>query len=194
VSTSRHTVGALLAALALAAVDTAAQELPMRDPAADTIDFSEKPFEESKIKLPSAPKPADLIRFDVGPARQTFEHFVDGAALSLGDDGVIRFTLVVKSDMGASNVIYQGFRCKTRERKVYAYGRRDGSWSEARDPEWKKIGAPNLEGPIYILYNDFFCPGRSAVRSTSEAIAALKIGRHPRASEDTPLRHIPLDQ
>ncbi len=191
-SPAKLTIGAFAAAAVLTALVAGAQELPLRDSAADSIDFSEKPLEESKLRLPAAPKPADLIRFDIGPLHRGFEHFVDGTTLSLGEDGVIRFTLVVKSDMGASNVSFEGMRCVTRERKVYAYGRRDGSWSEAREPEWKKIGAPSLAGPIYVLYNDFFCPGRHGVSSAGEAIAALKSGRHPRASDDTPSRLIPL--
>jgi len=192
VSVARHSACALLAAAALAVLEAAAQELPMRDPAADVIDFGEKPFQENKIVLPAAPKPESLIRFDAGPARRGFEHFVDRDSLAVGEDGVIRYVLVVKSDMGAENRTYEGIRCATRERRVYAYGRRDGSWMEPRDAEWKKIGMPSLEGPIYVLYNDFFCPGRQAVGSAGEAIAALKIGQHPRSSDDTPSRSIPL--
>jgi hypothetical protein len=186
------TLIALAVLEALAAFEAAAQELPMRDEAADTIDFSEAPFKEGKVSLPAPPKPENLIQFDAGPARPGFENFVDGATMTLDSDGVIRYTLVVKSDMGASNVSYEGIRCATREHKVYAYGRRDGTWAKPHDSEWTKIGAPSLEGPVYVLYNDFFCPGRQAVRSTGEAIAALKAGAHPRASDETGERLIPL--
>jgi CNP1-like family len=196
VNRAQHTFGALLAVLALAAAvpDAAAQELPMRDPAADVINFdNDKPLKEDKIKLPPAPKAENLIPFDAGPARRGFEHFVDRASLTVDDDGVIRYILVVKSDMGARNVTYEGIRCVTREHKVYAYARRDGSWAEPHhSEEWRKIATADLEGPIYLLYADFFCPGRAAVRSADEAIAALKIGEHPRASDDDPSRLIPL--
>ena len=164
----------------------------MRDPAADAIDFSEKPVPESKVTLPPAPKAEDLIKFDAGPTRRSFEHFVDGAALSLGEDGVIRYTLVITSDAGARNVTYEGMRCKPAERKVYAYGRRDGAWSTARDQEWHEIDKSTGEGPLFILYNDFFCPGRGAVASAGEAVAALKAGAHPRSSDETAERLIPL--
>lgn len=180
--------GALLAAMALSVLaipQAIGQDEQMRDPAADVIDFSEKPFQENKASLPAAPKSENLIPFDAGPARRGFEHFVDEASLTLGEDGVIRYILVVKSDMGVNNVTYEGIRCATRERKIYAYGLPDGSWREPRGVEWKKIGQPRLEGPIYVLYNDFFCPGRQAVRSKGEAIAALKVGEHPRAGAET---------
>ncbi|MGB8435702.1 MAG: CNP1-like family protein [Burkholderiales bacterium] len=187
-------VGALLASGVLATADAVAQELPLRDSAADTIDFSEKPLEENKAKLPAAPRPEDLIRFDMGPTHRGFEYFVDGATLSVGEDGIIRYTLVVKSDMGASNVTFQGIRCATRERKDFAYGRRDGSWVQARNPEWRKIGTPGVEGPVYVLYNEFFCPARNGVSSAGEAVAALKRGEHPRATGDVSSGFTPLGQ
>lgn len=181
-----------MCAAALVASGAIAQELPLRDSAADTIDFSEKPLEENNVKLPALPRPENLIRFDMGPAHRGFEYFVDGATLSIGEDRIIRYTLVVKSDMGASNVTYQGIRCVTRERKDFAYGRRDGSWVQARNPEWRKIGTASVEGPVYVLYNDFFCPGRIAVSSAGEAIAALKNGEHPYATGDPTTSLTPL--
>lgn len=189
---AKHLLPVLLAVAALAAAGALAQELPMRDPAADVIDFSERPFQEEKVKLPPAPKAEDLIRFDAGPTRRGFEHFVDGKTLSLGEDGVIRYTLVITSDAGARNVTYEGMRCNTAERKVYAFGRRDGAWSAARNAEWRPIPQSTGEGPIYMLYDDFFCPGKSAVASASEAVAALKAGAHPRSSDETGDRLIPL--
>lgn len=189
----KHSVRVLLAAAVLTAAEASAQELPMRDPAADVIDFSEKPFAEDKVKLPPAPKAEDLIRFDAGPTRRGFQHFVDGASLSLGEDGVIRYTLVITSDAGARNVTYEGMRCQSSERKIYAFGRPDGAWSKARDLEWRSIDRTTGEGPIYFLYNYVFCPGRAAVASAGEAVAALKAGAHPRSSDETAERLIPLD-
>ena len=188
-SRARIAVGALLAA---AAFGVAAQDQPLDDSAARSIEFKEGPGEEIKLKLPAPPKQSDLILFDAGPARRNFQHFIDAASVGVGADGIIRYTLVIRSDMGAENVAYEGIRCVTRERKVYAYGRRDGSWRELRDPEWKKIGQAHLEGPIFVLYEDFFCPGRGLVRSASEAIAALKHGIHPTASDETTDRSLPL--
>ena len=185
---TKDTLGALLAATALGVLaipQAIGQDEQMRDPALDVTDFTEKPLQENKVTLPAAPKSENLIPFDAGPARRGFEHFVDQTSLKVGEDGVIRYVLVVKSDMGAKNVTYEGIRCTTRERKIYAYGRPDGSWHEPRGVEWKKIGQPTVEGPIYVLYNDFFCPMRQAVKSTGEAIAALKVGEHPRAGAET---------
>jgi len=182
---------ALVCVAAAFAAAAAAQDR-LRDRAADSIDFAEKPFQEDRSALPTLPKDADLIRFDVGPAQRGFEFFVDGASLAVGTDEVVRYTVVARSDSGASNVSYEGIRCRTRERKVYAYGRSDGKWAEARNSDWMKIGAPALEGHIFVLYSDFFCPGRDRIRDAAEGLAALKRGRHPKASDETGFRDTPL--
>jgi hypothetical protein len=182
--------GAVAASVALT-VAALAQDRP-RDSAADSIDFTEAPLREDRPALPPPPKDENLIRFNAGPTRPGYNYFVDGASLMVGADGVVRYTLVVRSDAGAANVSYEGIRCRTRERRVYAYARSDGKWMEASVSGWKTIGAPAIEGHIYVLYEDFFCPGRTGIRDAAEGLAALKRGRHPRASEDTTFRATPL--
>ena len=56
-----------------------------------------------------------------------------------GVDAIVRFTVVARSAQ-AENVSYEGFRCIERERKVYAYGRRDGTWLPAKDCGWIPLG------------------------------------------------------
>ncbi|MCC6611185.1 MAG: CNP1-like family protein [Burkholderiales bacterium] len=180
----------MVAAAALSAPVHAQDRL--RDSAADSIDFSEAPFREDRTVLPPPPKEENLIRFAAGPMRGSFKYFVDGASLTVGGDGVVRYTLVVRSDAGATNVTYEGIRCTTRERRIYAYGRADGAWTEPRGVEWKSIGGPANDEYIFVLYDDFFCPGRTGIRDAAEGLAALKRGGHPRASGDTSFRSTPL--
>jgi hypothetical protein len=171
--------------LALAITGTALAQAPGRQPrdsAADTIDFTEKALDELPLQLPAAPKPDDLLAFDPG-RRTTLRFFVDPASLAVGKDGIVRFTVVVRGDGTASNVSYEAIRCRTRERKVYAYGRADGTWQPARDPTWAKIGGPEIEGHRFVLYEDYFCPSRQIIASAREGVEALRSGGHPRASD-----------
>ncbi|MCL4801223.1 MAG: hypothetical protein KJ025_16640 [Burkholderiales bacterium] len=183
----------LAAALAAAASAAALAQDQPRDSAADSIDFGEAPFREERVALPPPPRDENLIRFDAGPARRAFTYAVDAASLTVGADGVVRYTLVARSDAGATNVTYEGIRCETRERRVYAYARSDGKWLDRHATGWAKIGAPAREGHVYVLYADFFCPARGlTIRDAAEGIAALKRGRHPRASEEETDRLVPL--
>jgi hypothetical protein len=181
----RTCAAALVSALAAAIAGLALAQAPgqqLRDSAADTIDFDEKQVEELPLQLPATPKSADLLEFDSG-RRTSLRFFVDPAALTVGTDGVIRFTVVIRGEGAASNVSYEGIRCKTRERKIYAYGRADGTWYQPRNPAWTKIGGPEADGHRFALYQNYFCPSRQSISSAREGIEAFRRGGHPRAAD-----------
>jgi hypothetical protein len=167
--------------VALAAAASAATAQQVKDTGAAAATFDTAPWREQEVKLPLYPKDERLIRFDTGPTSE-LRFFVDRDSLSVGEDGVVRFTLVAKSD-GTANVSYEGIRCSMRERKVYAYGRPDGTWREARDPQWVRIGPPVTDLHRFVLWDDYFCPGRAPIRTVNEGVDALKLGGHPQAQE-----------
>jgi len=168
------------AALAAAWAAGAVAQQPY-DPAAAVANFDKAPWREDKVELPGYPKLEKLIRFNAGRTNP-FQFFVDGASLSVGPDGVVRFTVVARSET-ATNVSYEGIRCRTAERKIYAYGRPDASWYEPRNAEWVKIGNEVVEGYRYTLYQDYFCPAREIIKTAAEGVEALKRGGHPRADD-----------
>jgi hypothetical protein len=171
---------ALVAAACLALSVPAAAQAP-RDRAADAIDFgAEKDNRELEIALPPLPTPSNLVRFDPGrPTSMTF--YVDTASLSVLADRIIRYTVVVKGE-GSENISYEGMRCESREVKTFAYGRADGTWSPARDPQWKKVRSVQTDGHRYTLYTNYFCPSRASIVSAAEGVDALRRGGHPQAT------------
>lgn len=175
----KRALASLVVAVAATAPVASAQQV--KDTGAAAATFDETPWRERDVKLPASPKEQSLVRFDTGPTSE-LRFFVDRDSLSVGEDGVVRFTLVAKSD-SSTNVSYEGIRCSMRERKVYAYGRADGTWYEPRDPQWVRIGPPVSDLHRFVLWNDFFCPGRAPIRSANEGLDALKLGGHPRARE-----------
>jgi hypothetical protein len=178
---SRAFLGAVAVAIAASAFAQAPGQR-LRDSAADTIDFTEKPLDELPLQLPAPPQPGDLLEFDPGrPA--TLRFYIDPASLSVGTDAIVRFTVVVRGDGSASNVSYEAIRCKTRERKVYAYGRADGTWSAVRAPQWITIYGLNTDGYRSVLYENYFCPSRQIIASAREGVEALRRAGHPRASD-----------
>jgi hypothetical protein len=119
-------------------------------------DDKDKPWEEAAIQLPPAPKAENLLSFDVSPtATQAF--VIDASSLSVGADGVIRYTLVATSRSGAKNISYEGIRCQTYERRVYAFGQPDGTWARSRRSKWEPIQGYAANRPHAALAKDFFC-------------------------------------
>lgn len=140
---------------------------------------SEKTWVELQAQLPGYPKQDNLIPFDAGPTSQD-QHFIDATSIQIGKDGVIRYSLVIKSPSGAKNVTFEGIRCATNERKLYALGRNDGDWTHSRNADWQRLENVIQYDAQRELVRYYFCPLKSIVKTRNEAINALKAGIHPR--------------
>ena len=161
-----------LCALALLAIAACAG--PIRFP---EDDLEGKPWDLQRALLPPYPKEADLLRIYVGSAIP-FAFFVDRASVSVGQDGIVRYTLVARSSSGATNVSYEGMRCETYESKTYAFGRSDGTWVQARNQQWSSYSRYQTDWHL-VLADDFYCSVRGA-RTAEEAVQALARGNGPR--------------
>lgn len=167
----------LTALIALCLPLAVAAQIPLfnQDPRGP-VSPEEENFQEQAAEFPEAPEEQQLLAFDIGRPT-TMKFYIDPASITIGEDEVVRYTLVAVGDVGTRNVMYEGLRCKTAEYKVYGYGQRDGSWSKAYDPQWQSV---NHDAPRKMLYNDFFCPLKGPIRSQAEGIDALQRGIHPR--------------
>ena len=143
----------------------------------EDFDDTGKTWQEIAVQLPATPSNENLISFYVSPtATQNFS--VDEKSLSVGKDGVIRFTMVATSPAGARNISYEGIRCETFERKSYAFARTDGTWARSRRDQWEPIvrnAANRQHGTLAI---DFFCESKS-ISGTRETILTRLRGNRP---------------
>jgi len=133
--------------------------------------FDSKTWEEQKASLPPFLKTENLAPIYVGPT--AFEFLVDTTSISVNEDGTIRYTLIARSSSGAMNVSYESIRCEIYERRLYALGRSDGTWSQARNTKWVPI-----RGAQYTtLADDFFCTNRGRARAAEDVVDLLKRSR-----------------
>jgi hypothetical protein len=139
----------------------------------EDFDDENKPWEEIAIQLPPAPQADNLLSFYVSPtATQTFA--VDGKSISVGSDGVVRYTLIAISHSGAKSVSYEGIRCATFEKKIYAIGRDDGTWSRSRRDKWEGIVRGNANRQHAALAMDYFCSNLIVASDAKEMLRRLK--------------------
>jgi len=164
----------LILPLALVCAVAAAQPAP-RSGYVPPNEREDEHLDEQSPKLPSFPKEENLVGIQVD-GEASFGYFVDLESVSVGGDGVVRYTLVARSDGGATNIAYEGIRCKGRERKLYAFGRADKTWSAARNQQWKSISDLPVNRIQAALHDGFFCPARIIVRDAEEARKLLKRG------------------
>ena len=136
---------------------------------------SDKSWVELSAQLPPTPKPENLVEFNVSSATRN-RHFVDTASINVGEDKVVRYSVVIEAAGGAKNVSFEGMRCATGERRLYAYGHPGGIWSKARNAGWEGLKLRSLLSYHKALYEDHFCPGAVNVRDAREAVRNLRQG------------------
>ena len=131
------------------------------------FDDQTKTWQEIQGELPPAPRDSDLVPFNVSGASQ-YRFSVDGYTLSIGSDGVYRYVLVATSPEGSRNVTYEGIRCETGEKKLYATGQPNGSWVKSRSAAWTRIEEVGNNRQQAALMKEYFCIDSYPTRSVRE--------------------------
>lgn len=137
-----------------------------------------KDWKEGSFAFPAVPQRASYQPFYVSAATEN-RFYVDTLSLTVGVDGVVRYVLLVETPGGAENVTFEGIRCESREKRIYASGRRDMTWSPSRQKGWERIREAVNNRHHAALFLEYFCPGGVIVRHAEEAVAALRAGGHP---------------
>lgn len=125
-------------------------------------DFDEnaKTWQEIQAQLPPYPRAANLVEFTVSAATSN-RFYIDYDSLNVGEDGVVRYTVLIRSPSGAETVSFEGMRCETGERKLYAFGRQDGKgggeWSRNRYAKWDPIPARQASSHQRELFFHYLC-------------------------------------
>ena len=116
---------------------------------------------ENKVDtLPPLPQDSDLLPFDVSQ-NTPLEFSLDAKSVSVGSDGVVRYTVVVTSPSGARNVNYEGIRCDTYEWRLYAGLNEDhNGWDRTVANDFTRIENGNLNAYHASLYQDYFCANK----------------------------------
>lgn len=154
------------------------EELPNKK--GDLIDdlFGGKPFKEVEVSLPALPSDADLIPFEFGPTNTTLKFAVDAKSVLVGEDGAVRYTVVITSASGVRNTSFEALRCDTFERKLYATlppGAK--GWvrnrSDGREG-WIRLSQSSRNNYADALGRDYLCDGRSAYGSAKDIVKRLR--------------------
>lgn len=140
----------------------------------------EDTFVEKEVVMPAYPQAAALLRFPTDWTSHAI--LVDAPSLSIGEDGVVRYVLVVRSAGGAEGVTFEGLRCATGERRTFAYGRKageGGTWSVARNSGWVAISDSRINRHYFEFWRDVFCEGKR-IEQKPQILENLKRGGRER--------------
>jgi hypothetical protein len=147
----------LLLSVVLFSTPSMAKDILMDDPQPGAeYNEPERTWQENRVQVPQQIDRDDLQEFQVAANESQFRYFIERGSIQHDSDGAIRFTLVIRSQSGAANSSYEGFRCGERLYKVYAYGGAE-SLIPTAEQTWMTI--PKDESTDYraALYDDLLC-------------------------------------
>ena len=136
------------------------------------------PIAEKEVALPPFPSSEALIPVYAGVTSSN-RFFLDRSSLAIGDEDIVRFVLVTRSPSGVENVSFEGVRCQTFERRIYAVGRSDRTWSKSRNAKWMRISSSTISLPHWELARRYFCDFGLPVGSPSQILDAVRRGGPP---------------
>lgn len=136
-------------------------------------------WEEGAYEMPMPPSASTLREFDVGAA-SPHRFLLDEQSVTVGDDRVVRYTLVVRSAGGAESTTFEGIRCDAAAWRIYATARPNGEWARARSSDWRPIVGSEYNRPRATLARDYFCDGSAPPGDRDEVLRRLRgIDPHP---------------
>jgi len=158
----------LLAALSIASH----AQYRTADPADENDPDAPRFWEETEVKVPTAPPSKDLKPFFVSSTSQ-LKFALDAPSIVFGKDEVIRYVVVITTPSGAQQVSYEGIRCEKYEWRLYATMQKDGGWHKTASSRWQVIKNTGYNSYHAALVRDAFCDNSIPRRSAKEIIPLL---------------------
>ena len=90
--------------------------------------------------MPPFPRSENLARLDSEEISSAYEYWIDIENVTLDLDGVVRYTLVMRTPKGVPNIFFEGFRCDARSYRTYANGTREGRFEPFSSSSFQYTG------------------------------------------------------
>ncbi len=131
-------------------------------------------WSEVDIELPKEGPSNDLRPFYVSNTT-TLSFAIDAKSLSIGQDDVIRYIVVITSPSGAQQATYEGIRCEKYESRHYAtYQISEKRWVRNPYSKWEIIHGGSRNRYHAALVQDAFCDFKNPRRNREEILRLLK--------------------
>lgn len=132
---------------------------------------------ETPLKaFPPLPEQSNLLPFQLDNTT-SLDFSIDSKSITIGDDHVIRYTVVIQSPGGARNVRYEGIYCSTGSWRLYT-GTNDAgtAWDNSSTP-WAPIEEGSMNNYHATLATNYFCQDRSPVSKVSTIVQGIRYGK-----------------
>ena len=140
-------------------------------------------WKEGDKNMPEYPENSDLLEVSGSAVYQNYQYLIDGKNLTVGRDGVVRYSIVIRSKSGVDNVMYDGIRCTANQIKHYAYGTTDMDGKKKFIPKsnaaWEPFRSSGVTAYGATLATSYFCDHNAVALKRNEIIQNIKYGKGP---------------
>jgi len=144
-------------------------------------DVEEYIWKEGGTQLPDYPEDKNLLEVAGPPAYRNYQYLIDGKNLQVGKDGIVRYSIVIRSTDGADNAMFEGLRCDSGQIKNYAYGSTDKAGKKVflprEKPKWQPVRSNGVTGYTESLRVNYFCDMQGAILTRHEIMQNIKYGK-----------------
>lgn len=158
--------GLAAASLALLMATPAAAQFRLVDP--------DETWTEAEIPPPPAYNVNKLIKVE-GPVASSLTFGVDPATISIGPDYVVRYVIVLQGP-AAVTAVYEGIRCNTGAKRVYARRNGTSEW-EAVKEDWMPLNSSSATKYAWNMARDGVCIGVATNNSVRDIVRDLQSNR-----------------
>ena len=131
-------------------------------------------WKETRTVLPAAPREENLMLIEAPRAQAGYSYFIDRKSLSLGSDGVMRYTVVARSPSGVKSAFHEGLRCFDDTVRTYGFASSDGVLRAATAGHWSALANEGSRGYQDYLGNVIMCDRQGHAWAPEKAIEALE--------------------
>lgn len=134
---------------------------------------------EEKVDLPEFPLKERMLKIEFNRIDTRFDYFIDPETLSVGEDGVVRYVILLRSKSGTENIMFEGIRCTQREYKTVAFGTADAKFRPLKSAAWKDIPNTGNNWYRYDLWERFLCVSGGNLTNQIDRDSILYRIKHP---------------
>lgn len=119
--------------------------------------------------LPPVPTESSVVRINLGSAGERYKFGVDARSIMVAPNDVVRYAIWSAGPSGKQSARYEGIRCSTGERRLYAWTR-SNNWALVKNSPWQNTAASGNHKLQQLLFEQVFCSANVAA-GTSEEIS-----------------------
>ncbi len=120
------------------------------------FDVETERFQESEFEIPELSDESNWSELQFPAVSNSIRFYIDKATLSLADDKVLRYFMVLRNRSGKSTVYYEGLHCRGVRVKRYAYASAGKALKKLDKPRWQSIPT-NTRNYHFVLFKGIFC-------------------------------------